>query len=70
MSAEAVFVPHRECTKAGGDCFEQGRCLAACRSMARRDLAKRVAQLEREVGELRIRLIREIENRKPAGGEG
>lgn len=69
MSTEAVFVPHHECTKAGGDCFYQGRCLAACKSMARRDLAKRVAQLEREVGELRIRLIREIESRRHGGSQ-
>lgn len=61
MAVEKVFVPHHECTKPGGDCFEQGRCLAACKSIARRDLAERVEKLERELGELRVLIIRSRE---------
>lgn len=63
MGTEKCFVPHRECTKAGGDCFNEGRCLDACKAMARRDLAKRVAQLERDLLALRVDFVRLQERR-------
>lgn len=53
-----IFVPHRACTVASGDCFTQGRCLSQCRQRAKRDLEKRVAELERRLVRVELALAK------------
>lgn len=54
--SENVFVPHKECPVASGDCFTQGQCLHNCQFQQRdsriADLEKRVKWLENAVSRL------------------
>lgn len=53
-----TFVPHPACTVASGDCFRLGRCLNGCRQRAKRELEKRVAELERRLVRVELALAK------------
>lgn len=53
---EGHFIPHSHCTVASGDCFTEGKCLAACSAMRKKDHEARIRELERTVVRLELML--------------
>lgn len=51
-----VFVPHAHCTVTSGDCFTEGKCLAQCSAVRKKDHEARIRELERTVVRLELML--------------
>ena len=51
-----AFVPHQHCTVASGDCFTEGKCLAQCSAVRKKDHETRIRELERTVVRLELML--------------
>ena len=59
---EGVFVPHRHCTVASGNCFTEGRCLENCSAHRRKDHEARIRELERRLRQVEIALAEQKRN--------
>lgn len=53
---EGVFVPHRHCTVASGNCFTDGRCLNNCSAQRKKDHEARIREMERRLLQVEIAL--------------
>lgn len=51
---ENVFVPHKACTVASGDCFSVGKCLGNCQKAQKKDHESRIKRLETRIRDLEI----------------
>lgn len=59
---EGVFVPHRHCTVASGDCFTAGRCMNNCSALRKKDHEARIRELERRLRQMEIALAAQNRN--------
>jgi hypothetical protein len=46
------FIPYNHCTRLGGDCFFEGRCLSRCRTVHKIDLDEQIETLKSRVLDL------------------
>lgn len=53
---KGVFVPHPHCTVTSGECFSEGKCLAQCTAVKKKDHESRIKQLERGMVDLRRKI--------------